>query len=46
MYRLIEERFRISPGAQLTLYNLSQTFEKLGYDESYESMITRFQMRL
>ena len=37
MYRLIEERFRISPGAQLTLYNISQTFEKLGYDKYYES---------
>lgn len=37
MYRLIEERFRISPGAQLTLYNISQTFEKLGYDKNYES---------
>ena len=37
MYRIIEERFRISPGAQNTLYNIDTSFKNLGYEKNYES---------
>ena len=37
MYRIIEERFRISPGAQKTLYNIDTLFNNLGYEKNYES---------
>ena len=37
MYRIIEERFRISPGAQKTLYNIDTLFNTLGYEKNYES---------
>ena len=39
MYRIIEERFRISPGAQKTLFNIDTLFKKLGYEKNYESKI-------
>ena len=37
MYRIIEERFRISPGAQKTLYNIDTLFNNLGYEKNFES---------
>ena len=37
MYRIIEERFRVSPGAQKTLFNIDTLFKNLGYKKNYES---------